>query len=262
MQCDPSSLVESRKAANPDLRQVMPTKSVISAYGGSKLPVILQVTLGVWHDNAMYQLLSCKLVDSNDVCPILSPGASLGMNIIKYTDNDAMYKPSTGSASIYLLENREEEMSEDNLLKHFSGVFADEVGQLDGEYHIKVDSTAESVQHLPRRVPVAFRDRLKAEIDCMVSQDVITPVTPPTTWVSFPVVVPNKDTRLRLCLNPKDLNRAIQREHHPLPTIEHVATHMQGAKVFSKLDVRSSFWQVKLDDNSSYLTTFNTPFGR
>ena len=65
-----------------------------------------------------------------------------------------------------------------------------------------------------------------------------------------------------LCLDPKDLNQAIQREHYPLPTIEDIATRLHGAKVFTKLDVRNGFWHIKLADSSSYLTTFNTPFGR
>ena len=78
----------------------------------------------------------------------------------------------------------------------------------------------------------------------------------------YPTWAPKKDGKLRLCLDPKDLNRAIQREHYPLPTIEDVATRLHGAKVFTKLDVRNGFWHVKLDDASSYLTTFNTPFGR
>lgn len=96
----------------------------------------------------------------------------------------------------------------------------------------------------------------------MVEQDIIAPVTTPTRWVSSLVVVPKKDGKIRLCLDPKDLNQVIQREHYPLPTIEDVATHLHGAKVFTKLDVRNGFWHIKLDESSSYLTTFNTPFGR
>ena len=60
----------------------------------------------------------------------------------------------------------------------------------------------------------------------------------------------------------QDLNRAIQREHYPLPTIEDIATRLHGAKVFSVLDVRKGFWHIELDEPSSYLTTFHTPFGR
>ena len=48
--------------------------------------------------------------------------------------------------------------------------------------------------------------------------------------------------------------------HYPLPTIEEVATRLTKAKVFSVLDAKSGFWQVKLEED--YLTTFNTLFGR
>ena len=77
------------------------------------------------------------------------------------------------------------------------------------------------------------------------------------------VAVPKANgAKLRICLDPKDLNRAVQRENYPLPTIEDIATRLHGAKVFTKLDVRNGFWHVKLSEESSYLTTFNSPFGR
>ena len=75
------------------------------------------------------------------------------------------------------------------------------------------------------------------------------------------MVVPKKDGKIRLCLDPKDLNQALQREHYPLPTIEDLETRLHRAKVFTKLDVGNGFWHIKLDDSLSYLTTFNTPFG-
>ena len=87
-------------------------------------------------------------------------------------------------------------------------------------------------------------------------------MTAPTLWVSSMVVVPKPDGKLRICLNVKELNKAIQREHYPLPTIEDVATRLHGAKIFTKLDVKNGFWQIELDQESSYLTAFNTPFGR
>ena len=71
------------------------------------------------------------------------------------------------------------------------------------------------------------------------------------------VVITKKDSKLRICLDPKDLNRAIRRENYQLPTIEE-----HGAKVFTVHDVRHGFWHVRLDDRSSYLTTFHTHFGR
>lgn len=184
------------------------------------------------------------------------------MDIVKYTDNDAINKPTTGNTSVYSVEDNLSGMSKESLIKKFQEVFAEEVGQLDGEYHIKIDPTVSPVQHPPRRVPVSVREQLKSELQRLTELDILAPVTAPTPWVSSLVVVPEKDGRLRLCLDPKDLNQAIQREHYPLPTIEDVATCLHGAKVFTKLAVRNGFWHVKLDDSSSDLTTFNTPFGR
>ena len=83
----------------------------------------------------------------------------------------------------------------------------------------------------------------------------------PTPWISSMVVVPKPNGTLP-CLDPKDLNRALQRENYPLPTIEEVASRLHGAKVFTVLDVACGFWHVVLDEQSSFLTTFNMPFGR
>ena len=65
-------------------------------------------------------------------------------------------------------------MSNGSLLKQFPEVFAEEVGQLDGEYRIKIDPTVNPVQHPPRRVPVAVREQVhvRSELDHMTEQGI------------------------------------------------------------------------------------------
>ena len=108
------------KAANdPDLKEVKPSNSAISAYGGSQLPVVGQVTLRVWRDSFKYWL-DCTLVDHNDIRPILGRKACIGMNIVQYTDNDAINKPTAGNAAVYwVADNPNENLSKESLLKHF-----------------------------------------------------------------------------------------------------------------------------------------------
>ena len=65
---------------------------------------------------------------------------------------------------------------------------------------------------------------------------------------------------IRICLDPKDLNQAIKREHFPLQTADEIVADMAGAQYFSKLDALSGYWQIKLDEPSSKLLTFQTPF--
>ena len=84
-------------------------------------------------------------------------------------------------------------------------------------------------------------------LEQLCEQDILALVTEPTSWVSSMVVVPKGDGKLRICLDPKDLNQVIQREHYPLPTIEEIATRLHGAKVFTVLDVRKGFWHIPLE---------------
>ena len=108
------------------------------------------------------------------------------MNIIKYTDNNAINKPQSGEATVYEVceVTDQREMTKEGILQCFPHIFAKNVGQLEGEYHVKVDASVEPVQHAPRRVPVALRKRLKTELEKMVKQDILAPVTTPTAWVS------------------------------------------------------------------------------
>ena len=73
------------------------------------------------------------------------------------------------------------------------------------------------------------------------------------------VVVPKikSNGKVRICVN-----NSILRELHPLPAVDHVLAQMAGAKVFSKLDANSGFWQIGPCEDSAKLTTFITPFGR
>ena len=74
-------------------------------------------------------------------------------------------------------------------------------------------------------------------------------------------MVVRKGNKLRLCIDPRDLNKALKRSHYPMPTIEEVLPELSKAKIFSVADAKNGFWQIKLDEPSSYLTTFWTPFG-
>ena len=96
----------------------------------------------------------------------------------------------------------------------------------------------------------------------MESLGVIDRVTEPTDWVNSLVVVQKPNGQIRVCLNPKDLNKAIKRHHYQLPTAEDILSRMSGAKFFCKLDASSGYWQICVDKESSKLLTFNSPFGR
>ena len=102
----------------------------------------------------------------------------------------------------------------------------------------------------------------KKVLSDMENDGVIRKVDEPIDWVNSMVIVEKPDKKLRICLDPRNLNTAIRREHFQLRTIEEITSRMSGAEIFSKLDGNNSYWQLKLDSESQLLTAFNTPYGR
>ena len=134
-------------------------------------------------------------------------------------------------------------------------------GVLPGEYQIKLKEGAKGVIHAPRRTPLALKEKVINKLKQMKAEGQIKQVKKPTEWVNSMTVVAKGD-KVRICLDPQDLNRQIQREHYPMKTVEQIVSEIPNAKIFSTLDAKSGFLQIKLTEESSYLTTFNTPIGR
>ena len=126
----------------------------------------------------------------------------------------------------------------------FPNVFGEGAGQFSGEYRIKVDESVPPVQHAPHRVAIAFRPKLKEALDDLEAPGIKAAVATHTQWISFLVAVPKKTRKLHICLDPKDLDRKIQREHYQLPAVEDVSARLHGAKVFTLMDIKSGFWHM------------------
>ncbi|XP_014676736.1 PREDICTED: uncharacterized protein K02A2.6-like [Priapulus caudatus] len=135
------------------------------------------------------------------------------------------------------------------------------IGHFKGKFHITVDQSVPPVVHAPRRCPIHIKDELKHELDTMEQVGVIAKVSEPTDWVNSLAFSRKANGKLRVCLDPKDLNKAIKRPHYRTLTLEEITHKFAGATVFS-LDARHGYWSVQLDEESSRLTTFNSPFGR
>ena len=162
---------------------------------------------------------------------------------------------------MYNVEKSVENTDNCDIQNEYSDLFHG-IGRLPGKHKIHIDHNITPVVHPPRRLPITMRDKVKDELSRMVKEGIIKKVKKPTSWVNSMVVVTKPNGSIRICIDPRDLNKAVKRPHFPLLTVEEVESRMPNAKVFSKIDCTSSFWQIELDDESSKLCTFNTPFGR
>ena len=137
------------------------------------------------------------------------------------------------------------------LIEQYSDVF-EGLGCMGDAYHIDVDTTIRPVQHVPRWVPVAMKEPLKHKLVELTKQGIITKVEESTPWISNMVAI-LKPNKLRLCIDPRDLNKAIKRPKYQMSTLEEILPTLTKAKAFTVLDAKDGFHQVKLDDVSSYL---------
>ena len=83
----------------------------------------------------------------------------------------------------------------------------------------------------------------------METEGIITKVTEPTQWVNSLVVVETSSGKLRVCLDPRDLNNVIdviERSHYQMRTLEDTLPGLSGAKIFTKLDLRCGYWTIPL----------------
>lgn len=186
---------------------------------------------------------------------------------VKFIVVDVMSKPILGLKTcqvlnlikkVHILKSNDK----DNVINENIDLFQ-KLGKFPGEpYHIELKEGAKPVVDAPRRVPIALHKKLKSTLDELEAQKIVRKVNKPTDWVNSLVVVEKPNGNLRICLDPRNLNKCIKREHHIIPTAEELISRLEGKTVFSVLDLKNGFWHVPLDSDSADLCTFNSPFGR
>ena len=130
------------------------------------------------------------------------------------------------------------------IIEEYNDVFEGDLGTLVGKQHLAVDANVLPNVSPSRRVPFAIKRKLKTELERLTEIGVLMPVDEPTDWVSNLVIATKESGDLRLCLDPKQLNKALKRERYPLPVIDDVLPDLSRAKVFTKVDARNGYCHV------------------
>ncbi|XP_053092978.1 uncharacterized protein K02A2.6-like [Pangasianodon hypophthalmus] len=216
----------------------------LKAYNGQNIPTKGTCRLKVKMKNKEHHLMFVVVPGGHD--SVLGDKACEDLGLVK---------------RVYIINNGETQNNVGNIVQQFPDIF-EGFGELPFTYKIQLKKDAQPVVHAPRGVPAPLREKLTQELERMTSMGVIEKVEEPTDWVNSMVCVKKANGDLRVCMDPKDLNGNIQREHYQILTREEIISEMAGAKFFTKLDASQGFWQLKLHKDSTRYCTFNTPFGR
>ena len=171
-------------------------------------------------------------------------------------------KPTTECQQVQKdLTNLQQLNTKEDLIKAYPDRF-EGIGCFPGTYHITLRNDAKPVIHAPRKCPIAMWPLVHEKLDEFLEQGIIVPVEEPTDWVSSLAYSWKANGKLRVYLDPRDVNKAIKRDHYKIPTIEEITHQLAGSKKFTKVDGTSSNLCIVLDYESSLLTMLNTPWGR
>ena len=158
------------------------------AFGG--VPIDLGVRYGNKFTSANYHV-----VKSNGPALLgFQTSRKLGLVTLNFTIGTKIAEQDhTSSTKATQSKPEGDEKERERILKEFADMF-NGIGCLPGEYSINIDPSVPPVIHPPRWVPIALKEKFKVELDSLVDQDIITPVTKPTSWViSFVCVTKRTD---------------------------------------------------------------------
>ncbi|CAI7797162.1 unnamed protein product [Closterium sp. NIES-53] len=127
------------------------------------------------------------------------------------------------------------------------------------EHEIVEEPGAKPVSRAPYRLSPTELIDMKKQIEYLLDRQLIRPSTSP---YGAPVLfTPKPDGSLRMCIDYRALNKQTVKNKYPIPHIDDLLDQLRGATVFSKLDLRSGYWQIKMADNSIHKTAFRTRYG-
>ena len=232
------------------MEKMVPSSSKLKPYNSAPIPVIGKAICSVTYGSTSIPV-AWHIIE-NSCQPILSGTSAEQLGIITFQKNPNCFNP------INMIHSPNKDEIEEILSTHkhvFNGV-----GKLKN-YQVKlhVDESVKPIATPARPVPYHLQERVNKVMEEMVEQDIIELQPPglPAPWVSNTVLSPKDDGSLRITLGAQNINKAIQSSNLPIPRQEDIKAKLHGATVFSKMDLRSAFWQLELHPDSRPLTVFH-----
>ena len=124
---------------------------------------------------------------------------------------------------------------------------------------IKLDDTT-PVRKMPYSVPLAYRDKFKAELDKMTQDNLIEPSN--SDYASPCIIIPKKDKdEIRIVIDYRSLNSKLVKDREPNNNVQSIFAWIPKCRYYSAIDLKNGFYQIPLSEESRKYTAFTTEFG-
>jgi hypothetical protein len=190
--------------------------------------------------------------------------AARALEIRSPTSEDlVLYLPSQDSTRSCAFAMMESPLKKIPVVCEYVDVFPDELLGMpldrDIEFAIELQPRTTPISKRPYQMPLAELAELKKQLQELLDKGFICPSTSP--WGCPALFVKKKDESLRLCIDYRPLNAVTIKNKYPLPRIDVLFDQLVGAKVFSKIDLRSSYHQIKIRASDIPKTALSTRYG-
>jgi hypothetical protein len=149
------------------------------------------------------------------------------------------------------------------VVKDFADVFPEELPGMplerELEFTIDLKPGTEPIARAPYRMSTPELQELKMQLKELLDLGLIRPSVSP--WGAPVIFIQKKDGSWRLCIDYRQLNKATIKNQYPLPRIDDLFDQMKGATVFSKIDLRSGYHQLRIKEDDVPKTAFKMRFG-
>ena len=149
------------------------------------------------------------------------------------------------------------------IVREFLDVFPEDLPSItpdrEIDFQIELAPGTEPISKAPYRMAPLELKELKVQMEELVSKGFVRPSTSP--WGAPILFVKKKDGNLRLCIDYREWNKVTIRNQYPLPRIDDHFDQLQGVRVFSKIDLRSGYHQLKIRSEDAPKTAFKTRYG-
>ena len=151
-----------------------------------------------------------------------------------------------------------------HILELFPDLFGGVSTIKDAMVKLDINKSVTPVIQPPRKIPQVLVEPLKHKIDRMLDLGVIRKldINEATDWCHNLVLVCKPNGKLRVCLDPRTINKALRFNVHNAITFQDVTSTIRRVTKVSKIDANSGFWTLPMDENSQHILMFNTPWGR
>ena len=149
------------------------------------------------------------------------------------------------------------------MVSEFVDVFPEEIvgvpPEREVEFGIELVPGTTPISKAPYRMAPAELKELKAQLEDMLENGFIRPSTSP--WGAPVLFVKKKDGTLRLCIDYRELNKVTVKNKYPLPRIDDLFDQLQGSSIYSKIDLRTGYHQLRIRPSDVDKTAFRTRYG-